>query len=581
MQGETEEWNRQERYKEPFWQMKYPMAVEDLEVMLRHGPWLACPAPRDGLTDRIGFDLDCAGAFDVRRRDALFWRIRRLCGLENVPLVYRTPSGYGLRVYFAIPRVELARLVTGRDTGLVADVVRAEGLPIRPGTLEIFPQRSQVDRLPLGRRMPMLDPTSLQPIAGADIGDMFDDQKLEGALALMERWLNEPCLNLVAHLESLPRVARPLIILPGGDSQIQEGFVRNAYGIGASLGLRRLVRRGLERPCSRYDAEWLVAIAMLLEPALLADLGLTDVSDDEDVARTLAQWVSLRENGLSKEWAETVRKHRSAAAARKVWALRYLARGGTSGAHMVDRARRAVAALDGSMRRTFLISVAERQELVAIAEDSGRTASSLFRAEVWLASYLRAVKSIVEYRDRRGLITPEGVEQGRRTVVIPISARWMESWQFGKGRYIEYRGLLETSGHLRLARHSPTAEQFRLGIRPPDDLAYEASEYEVKLPEMDLLVRDVGVDPLSLTRAIADLQPTMNRRVLTIDTAHHILWVCRSGASLHERYGRRLACTIEQIGAGLEARLSAQCRRLELHRTGAGPVTISSHRAAA
>ena len=580
VQGRSEEWNRQERYKGAFVQMKCPLG-EDVRAMLEHGPWLACAAPRDGMTDRIGFDLDCSGEFDCRRRDALYWCIRRLFGLERIPLVYGTPSGHGLRVYYAIPRIELARLVSGRDAGLVADVLRAASLPIRAGILEIFPQKSQVDRLPLGRRMPLLDPATLLPIAGADIGDTFDVQMLEGALGLMERWLNEPCLDLVAHLESLPRVARSLILLPRGDDQLQHGFVQTANGVGPSRGLRRLVRVGLEGPHSRYDAEWLAAITMVLDPTLFVDLGLTDVRDDEQVAGTLARWVAERENGFSAEWADTVREHRSADAARQAWAQRYLARGSATGAHMVDRVRRAVAGLDGSMRRTFLLSAEERRGLMAIAEEAGRTGSSLFRAEVWLASCQRAVKSIVEHREQRGLFVQERFRDGQRTVVIPISARWMESWQFGKGRYTEYRELLEDSGRMRVARFSPTADLFRRGSRPPDDLAYEASEYEVRLPAMDLLVRDVGVNPLSLKLAIAEMHPTMSGRLLTIDTAHHILWTCRTGEPLRERYGRRLACTIEEIGAGLEARLAAQCGRMETHRFGTGPLAISADRAAA
>ena len=581
VQGDPGEWNRQDRYKDAFAQMKRPLRDDDLRTMLQQGSWLACPARRDGITDRIGFDLDCAGVFDRRRRDALYWSVRRIFGPDRTPLVYGTPSGHGLRVYYAIPHVELARLVTGRDSGLVADVLRAEALPVRAGILEISPQRSQVDRLPLGRRMPLLDPTTLQPIPNADIGDSFDAHALDGALSVMERWLDAPCNDLVAHLESLPRATRPLIIRPRGAGPAEQGFLRTATGVGPSRGVRRLVQHGLMGPHSRYQAEWLVAIAMLLEPVLFADLGLTNPGDDEQVAGVLAHWLAKRANGHSEEWTETVRKHRSPAAARQAWVARYLARGATSGVHLIDRVRRAVEALDGSLRRTFLMSGQERVALMALAEASGRTTSALFRAEVWLASYQRAVKSIIDYRDRRGLLADGRDHAGHSTVVIPIAARWMEAWQFGKGRYPEYRGLLEKAGRLRLARSSPTAGVFRRGAHPPEDLVYQAKEYEVCLPEMDLLVRDVGVDPRTLKRAVADLQPTMSGRPLSLDTAHHVLWLFRSGASLRKRYGSRLGRSIEAIGAELEVRLAPQCARLDALRGLAEVPTVASRLGAA
>lgn len=576
------EWNRQERYGGAFVNEKRPLGDEHLQRMLAHGPWLACPARRDGTTDRVGFDLDCAGSFDRRRRDALYWSIRRLFGAHRVPLVYGTPSGHGLRVYYAIPRIALARLVTGRHTGLVADVLRAEAIPVRSGVLEIFPQSTQVDRLPLGRRMPLLDPETLEPIAGAAIGDVFNLEMLLGALDVMERWLAAPCVDLVGHLESLPRAARPLVVSPRRDEGLEEGFVRTATGLSPSRAIQRLVGEGLAGPHSRYHAEWRVGIAMLLEPALFAELGLTNAGDDEQVARTLTRWVDERNNGHSQEWAKMVRACRSLEAARRTWAERYLARGATTRAHMVDRLRRAVAALDGSLRRTFLVSEAERQGLVAIAEAKRLTNSRLFRAEVWLASYQRAVKSIIEYRDRRGLLAPERVRSGVRTVVVPIAARWMEGWQFGKGRYGEYRKLLLDAGRLRLAQFSPTVAAFRGGVRPPDDLAFEASEYEVWLPEMDLLVHDVGVDPRTLKRALEEVGPTMSGRPITLDTAHHILWLCRSGMPLRRRYGSRLGRTIEGIGAGLEGRMAAQGARIrELRRLDVRQVVTPPGRAAA
>jgi len=59
--------------------------------------------------------------------------------------------------------------------------------------------------------------------------------------------------------------------------------------------------------------------------------------------------------------------------------------------------RGAAARLDGSRRSTLLVSDDERREVMQLSEDAGLTGAALYRAEVWLAASLRAVKSIIRY----------------------------------------------------------------------------------------------------------------------------------------------------------------------------------------
>src|SRR5690606_19653121 len=69
-----------------------------------------------------------------------------------------------------------------------------------------------------------------------------------------------------------------------------------AHGTEPSPALARLIDHGLERPSSRYDAEFLVGQAMWLWPDRFADLGLLTPPTRKDVARCLAEWLATRSN---------------------------------------------------------------------------------------------------------------------------------------------------------------------------------------------------------------------------------------------------------------------------------------------
>jgi hypothetical protein len=553
-------WFYQTEYGVPFRSSDRPLGPDDLRDVLSHTWHIAVYAPADGLTHQIAFDLDCKDG-DVADRDTRYWAIRRLMGIERVPLVHASPSGAGLRVRYRIPDTPLTRLITGRDTGLVADVLRGAGIVVRPGAVELFPQSNQADRLPLGAKMPLLDPQTLEVLPDAAIGARYDERALRGALTRFAAWHAAPYEDLVAHLETLP--GDPGVhVEVAANARAHAEFVRDGARVRPGDATRRLVATGLREPASRYHAEFRVALAGILAPELMEPFGLTRVGGDENLARAVARWLAEKNNGWSREWKESV-AGRSIDAATSSWVARYLTRSATTGEHFVDRVRAAATRLDGGLRTTLLLADEERREAMAVAEAAGLGGSELYRAEVWIASLVRAVKSIVRHHLRAVTPLDDVDDEGRRFVFAPISARWMEGWAYGSGgrghgggapvpNYIRYRQLLMDARWMRLARFSPTKVAFNHGHLPPDDMSRQASVYAVRMPCLDVCVRDVGVDARDLERVALGSGLTMSGRPIGLDEAHHMVWLHQTGQPLARRYGRRLGHRIASVAHTFE-----------------------------
>ena len=256
-------WHRQVSYPGAFPASRTPLTEHDVAGVLAQRHHIAVRSSEDGLTDRFAFDLDCGSEAEVPHRDRHYWAIRRIMGEHRVPLVYRTPSGFGLRVVYRVPEMPLERVITGSRTGLVAEVLRAAGLPVRPGEIEVYPQRRQADRLPLGKNMPLLDPETLEPIAEGAVGNRYDEQLVRRGLALFERWHATVYDDLVPYLESLP--GEPLVRAVAEDRACgDEHFVRAGSGVRPSVTTLQLVHHGLWAPSTRYASEWLVGLAILM-----------------------------------------------------------------------------------------------------------------------------------------------------------------------------------------------------------------------------------------------------------------------------------------------------------------------------
>lgn len=556
-------WYVQQRYEtgrsNSWYPADAPMDDRHLIMMVGQRWWLACRAPHDGSTDRVAFDIDCKSGEERAARDAIYQGVRELMGRERVPLVYRTPSMHGLRVVYRIPAMPLGELVTSVSTGLVADACRAAGLPVRPVQLEIFPQRTKVDRLPLGRNMPMLDPETLEPLPHANIGARFDLERLEGAVAEMERWHAHEHADLVPHLRACVRSAEATA-RTASVAAARPTLVSTTPAAAPTGTALHLATSGLSGPGTRYWAEYQVGLAALEHPALF---GLVPPLTDVMVAEAIADWLARRNNGQSREWADSV--HRFGAAARRWWVERYLTRDATTGRHMIDRLDAALAARSPEMRRTTMLTPAERDTLMVLAADVLEPDAQRFRAECWLVAWLRAVRTIMTYHERRGDPLVRTVTDGSSTMELEICTRWMRRWPFGEGRnttrrvprYVEYRDMLLRAGLMELVCAAPEGARFARQPSNGRDLPQVAHRYRVLRPAYPVRVRDVGVTRAELAAIRSSLPWHYNRRP-TIDEIHHVLMLRRWRIDLHARYGVATGDRVSELADAIERGLATR-----------------------
>ena len=581
---EPGEWNRQRKYevsqtrgnpsertvsKGKFAYQDYRLTDKEVAEMLAHKYWLGTRALQNGIIYEIRFDIDATTAMGLALRDERYWAIRTLMGSHRIPLVYQTPSGLGLRVVYRIPRTPRSELITGEATGLVADVLRGHGLTVKKGSIEIFPQANQADRLPLGRRMPLLNPETLRPLPHANIGDRYDERMLAGALEEMERWRVREYPDLVAHLRDLPQIAREAVCGKANDDG--SGIIlltRSPEGrVELSRHTRALILDGLPGPGSRYASEWKVGVALVLEPSAYPHLGLSPFPSHRAVASALARWLSLHHNGHSGEWTLSVQEGGSVEAAVADWTERYLERNSKTGDNLIDRLMRKVASLDPAMKRVFQLNPEERNWLLQLGERAPFSGAARYRFECWLFAWLSAVKRIIVYKsNRRGKPLPRYYDGARKTIVVEISAAWMSRWPFGNGtdtrgenevsRYVVYRDILEQEGAMTWSHpyRSPTFTPRAKRDAPTAGTTF-ATRYKVDLPDLATTLRDVRVPPRRLRKILCDL-PTVYGRTVTLAEAYHALEVTgRKDLNLRARYGDRTARRVRRLGDEIRHRL--------------------------
>ena len=579
------------------------LTESDLLAHLTGACWIGCRAPSAGHTERLALDIDVDGVpgrdptlAQLADRNQRYWQVRGVFGREHVPLVVQTPRG-GLRVLYRIPEQPLAGLIDGLEDGLVPDVLRGAGLVVANGELEVFPQRRKIDRLPLGRAMPLLCPDTLTVVADPAVGphkkDAFDEGRLAHALAVVEAWHAVPLDTLVPHLRGLERVPRPAratgVLRPGrpprtsdvvvgpamdpeqharqqaeaaleGEGPGDEGSGREAIGddaLGGDVPRAEILigTHKLVAPRTRHEVEWRQGLSMMLEPQGFGAFGLGRQFTNEEFARALAIWLSRNHNTLSREWDDAVAAGGSEAAAVERFTARYLAPDGRDGSCLVDRLARVAHSIKPTRRRVPLLSVAERRLYLSAAR--GLDGAQRYRAEVWMLSFARLAKRYYLHAERQG-VAPEPLQtsDGRWVVRLRIAAKQLESLDYGKGsvahaaerpsRYLQYLGMLEDAGLARVLGdvvrpNSPRAKGGR-GL---------AQVIEVALPDLRVTVGEVGIDPRELAPRLKVSGLKAFGRDISIDQALHCLALAANPRGIPPGYGRDTIARVRDVASKL------------------------------
>lgn len=541
-------WFRQFVHKKSYDMPTWSAGPDDIENMLAHRYWIACFAPPSGKIRWLRFDLDCTEEAEVQDLISRYDALRALLGRQRRPVVWQTPSGRGIRVAYSVPEMDMKPLITGPRTGVLAEALRGAGLEPKPGRLEIFPQTRQSDRLPLGRDMPLLDPETLDPLF--DPSGSFDVGAFESSLEVLEKALADPFTALVSDLEAKPRFKLSRVRNQGeSESQVESLFVREPGGR-VSMGERldALITRGLPARRTRYEAEFLIAMAMHLDPNRFARYGVRAPTDDVRIARGVAQWLAEKHNGCSAEWREAMRG-RSHESAVTFFSKRYLSRNTETGEHMIDRAQRAAISVDPLSLEVRQVSRAERELIMDLAESRYPVGAQRYRCEVWLASFLRSVKENMRYRreNRREPFLPRPAE-GAVHVEVEILAEWLENSPYGSGecsrskrtRYLDYLQILTDEGFVELAREY---------WHDRDPRRSRARTYHVREPDTallrDLVYRGQAYAPWIVQRVLPEIWIDGNRGCACLDDAYHDLHVTSAGIDLRARYGRHTARKIK------------------------------------
>jgi hypothetical protein len=534
-------WNRQRKYRKAFPVLFFPLPDSEIEEMMEHRHWLGCCAPTDGLTDRLAFDIDSKTVEGLAMRDDRYWRLRALLGMERIPLVYQTPSSYGLRVVYRIPETPLIELVEDFKAGLVPDVLRAAGLPPEDGSIEVYPQVKRADRLPLGRRMPILDPESLLPVAGPRIGDEFDPDALDWALRLIEAWHARPISDLKDHLHRLPRMSADTI------PKLTQGPVQSRPALAPvesspSRDVSRLFDVGLTGPGQRRQAECDVGRHFIAHPTDYPHFGLSEFPTDREIAEAIARWLAERNNGHSSDWNRAVRQYGGVEEAKAVFVELYLTPHRLTGETFIDRLRRAPIVKDKSRRRVNELSSKERNRILEIAERHFPVGVARYRFECWLFGYLRSVKRIVTSHHKNRTLKTADLDplSGKPRVLLQIHSRWMRNWPYGDGqdcagaaRYRQYVRILVEEGVLQKHQSHRARNISRTGKGT-------STVFVLRCPDLTVRAADLDVDPRDLKVAIQGLMRRAGKEI-DLSDAYHALHVQRHVSDLTRRYGRATA----------------------------------------
>ena len=515
----------------------------DIKRVLAGKIWIATYAPANGLVDRVEFDLDCKeGPGGARDRDQRYWAIRELVGAERRPLVVQTPSKWGLHMSYRIPPTPLKEISPERRSGLIAEVLRAWGLDVEKGAIEVFPQATQCKRLPIGRSMAILDPQSLQPLVEAPERPTPESSEWWRFSELILEWYSAVDDRLIPDLRALAQEKRALLG-PSREAGCRPGAPPMSVCIDTRVGTasKALIAQGLTRPSMRYDVEFRVGAAIWRDPELFHALGARRPLTRENVARTLAAWLSEHHNDLSQEWRADLRRLGSPEEVIATWTGRFLHPDPRSGEAPVDRMLRAALA---QSRDCGLVAPSDMTRILDVSQDLFPPGPDRYQLEVWTCALLRAVKSVVRYHRTLG----HDVTEGDGYVEVALLAAWMERWPWGgshpKGvrNYVRFRDALLSKGWI-----VPVSRPIWYVAGP--ERPGVATRYRIRTPS------PVRSSELPLHRATVEARIgsiPVNGRMLSLDEAYHALMIDDGiTATPSRRYGPSLGRKIRSYARAI------------------------------
>jgi hypothetical protein len=451
-------------------------------------------------------------AIDLDRRDRapqpLEERYEKCCEFFGTPLVLRSPGG-GLHLYWPLaePVSVLGFLAHGplNLLVLVPDVLRAGGLVVQQGNVEVLPTPRQTLRLPLGGSSMQLDPCTLTayPVRSRSA-------QVTLLVETMEQLARETPLKRADLLALAPQgdkrpttVVRTVAYLRPGPSR--EGQVR--------IDVRRLLTEGLYAEVCRHEAAMALARHWMLTQAWSA----------AETVEGLLKWTREKTNGLSNEAAELGDWR---AARRLQREYERICDGVASGLRRGAVRRRRPA------RETDSV-IATKSEVERITDACAKqpTPVAQYRMEVFL-------HCLVGFAKRYGQ-PDDPAEPSEHVVHVELSSKMMQLWPSCSGN--GYRARLtqaESMGFAVLVRSYST---------PVGRFPGRAKTYAVPVDPNSPPVLDLDADALHL--AAAQASTSADKGVHPQQVAHAVIATSRWAGDLSARYGPASAKRIRQLAA--------------------------------
>jgi hypothetical protein len=449
---------------------------------------------------------------------------RCLHAIGSEPIVLRSPR-HGLHLFFPLTKpVSVLGFIQSFRPDLpllIPAVLEAEGLTVRPGSIELLPTSSHTLRLPLAWATTQLDPRTLMPLPivprAEEIARLVATMDANAALAPLDPFaLAEQCAGI--------RPSRPSKVAARGLGASAPTHVTASVAPAGPICQIDVVRLEVE---GLYEGVTRNAAAMALASRKMLALGWAEGS----VVEFLVHWTATMTNGRS-----TTASKLPCAATEAILRKEYIRicqgiqRGLAEG--------RVVARIGGGIGHP--ITDAEARWAYRWT-DSIIQPHERYRIEVFLFCVLGFAK------DRGQVATGPSRYAGASLIHAQLSSKMMERWPFGgSGGYLRWLTWAKDSGFTRLVlnyRHSQ------------DPALSRARTFELEV-EMDS-APGIGVNPSALLEAAQKSQGAGAPRVHPRQIEHALFAIREYGDGVFERYGQRDGQLVRRLISSYETALMA------------------------